>query len=270
MGNTGVRSDADGVRIESITVVNNALAGIFAPGDGLSVHGCVAMANGDVGFCLFDDAIITESVAAENGGDGFDLLNGVTVDRAIARGNGGFGIDAFDSTVVSFSTARENADRGFELGFRSEFVSNTSAGNGAVDLCGDGICTGGRRYYLTNATGTGAAAGSACADGFHLAPVSELFETSARVLTYDTLRAAAQQAPLGKGPPANVLGWATSGEATLDCSGGAASGLAVYLDGTTVLPEQQALKSSRVSQWVGERSPCGTAHFVWCVEDASP
>jgi hypothetical protein len=228
------------------------------------------MANGRVGVDIFDDAIVTDSVAAENGGDGFALGNGVTANRAIARGNGEVGIAAGDNTVVSFSTARDNAERGFWLGVGSAFVSNTSAGNGAVDLCGDGICTGGRRYYLTTATSTGAAAGSACADGFHLAPVSELFETTALVLTYDTLRAAAQQAPLGDGPPANLLGWAASGEATLDCSGGAASGLAVYLDGTTVLPEQQALKSSRVSQWVGERSPCGTAHFVWCVEDASP
>jgi hypothetical protein len=270
VGFSGVTSNAVGVRIESITVVNNRSQGIFALGDGHSVHRCVAMANGQLGFLFADDAILTESVAAENFLGGFGLGEGVIVDRAIARGNGGVGIEVGDNSVVSFSTARDNVGRGFRLRVRSAFVSNTSAGNGADDVCDNGICTGGKRYYLSTIPDTGAAAGGACADGFHLAPVSELFETSALVLTYDTLRLEAKQAPLGEGPPANVLGWAASGEATLDCSGGAANGLAVYLDGTTVLPEQQALKSSRVSQWVGERSPCGTAHFVWCVEDASP
>ena len=131
-----------------------------------------------------------------------------------------------------------------------------------------------RRYYLTTTTHNGATAKTACAAGFHMASLWEIFDTSN--LAYDTTRGYVE-ADAGKGPPSQIGGWVRTGYAAEwgfvydypvpgihNCYAWTVAdgwGTHVWLNGLwegTPTP---------VSPWKSSAPACSTSVRVWCVED---
>lgn len=137
-----------------------------------------------------------------------------------------------------------------------------------------------RQYYVSRTPVTGNAALTACAAGYHMASMFEIYDVS--TLQYDAALGVTRP-DSGSGPPVSVSGWIRTGSrgATgLGNFGGATcsawttnssneSGSAVHLnlagspDGHTVM-----------STWWFDREPgtayspkCSSKRYVWCVQD---
>ena len=127
-----------------------------------------------------------------------------------------------------------------------------------------------RRYYLTTTAHDGASADVACADGFHMASLWEIFDTSA--LEYGPLGRKPNDG--GAGPPAAPLGWARTGlGATL--TGPSSPGLVDCDSWTKTVGDGTAIglgyvwggPSIDISPWTAVTLPCNVTASVWCVED---
>jgi hypothetical protein len=132
-----------------------------------------------------------------------------------------------------------------------------------------------RAYYLTQALHTGAEALSACAAGYHMASLWEIFDTSN--VRYNP-QLGLTQGDSGSGPPTFVLGWIRTGN---DAREGGAAGFAncnawtsdAELDGGTIvfLPSSWVLTEgasvSGISPWQPGTGGCSGARPVWCVQD---
>jgi len=132
-----------------------------------------------------------------------------------------------------------------------------------------------RAYYLTNSTWDGASALSACASGYHMASLWEIYETS-------TLRYANEQPDAftqddsGEGPPAGWYGWVRTGgpSSNLEVNGeGRANCLAWTSNdagdfGTQVKPKTRWWLDTVLDPWRAVTAPCGPPGArLWCVED---
>jgi hypothetical protein len=126
----------------------------------------------------------------------------------------------------------------------------------------------GRKFYLTQDTFFGNQALTACAKGYHMASLWEIFNLS--TLTYDTKRGQATQ-DSGNGPPP-IAGWIRTG--FLD-SGAATPGegnchtwtsASPSDEGTLVnLPGAWQSGSTIVSPWQATGAICSNRLHVWCV-----
>jgi len=126
----------------------------------------------------------------------------------------------------------------------------------------------GRKFYLTQGTFEGAQALTACAKGYHMASLWEIFNLSA--LTYNTkLGLAAQDS--GSGPPL-FAGWirtgfvdestTTPGEASCHAWTSSSSGD----EGSLVnLAGAWQSASSIIAPWQASASLCSHSLHVWCV-----
>jgi hypothetical protein len=65
-----------------------------------------------------------------------------------------------------------------------------------------------RSFYITQTTHTGSQALTACAEGYHMASLWEIFDTSN--LKYDTVLGLTQD-DSGFGPPSQIGGWIRTG-----------------------------------------------------------
>jgi hypothetical protein len=133
-----------------------------------------------------------------------------------------------------------------------------------------------RAFYLTNTEHTGALAPTACAPGFHMASLWEIFDTSN--LKYDTTLGHTRD-DSGGGPPTagGAHGWirtgsfseGNSGSAGLDnCSAWMTSsstqnGTAAALTFIWTVPAV----TGGVMPWRGIVLSCDSTEKVWCVED---
>lgn len=129
-----------------------------------------------------------------------------------------------------------------------------------------------RRYYLTTESYQGGSALSACAAGFHMASLWEIFDTSN--LEYDTtLGITADDS--GHGPPAGSGGWIRTGyfdsdtlggPGKLNCNSWTESVPGSY--GTVVtLGSDWGAAATAVSPWDSMIAVCMDGWQVWCVED---
>jgi hypothetical protein len=130
-------------------------------------------------------------------------------------------------------------------------------------------------YYLTKTTHTGGTSLTACSEGFHMASLWEIFDTSNLLYRGDL---GATQEDSGSGPP-RIGGWIrTGGEAAAvvsppvgaaNCNGytsdgfgpesGTVAGLGTnWADPTLVRP---------ISPWFAFAQTCLTPLRVWCVQD---
>ena len=127
-------------------------------------------------------------------------------------------------------------------------------------------------YYLTDDTYEGNEALTACADGYHMAALWEIWDVSN--LAYDT--ALGFQHPsgdCGEGPPTNKFGWVRTGN--IANSGGVAPGTdncAAYssddggMSGTVVsLPNNWSAPTSTIGVWEAGTKACDSLQPVWCV-----
>src|SRR5262249_19783914 len=134
-----------------------------------------------------------------------------------------------------------------------------------------------RRYYLTQRTHQGAAALTACAPGFHMASLWEIFDPSN--LAYDT-ELGAHTGDTGTGPPSLRFGWIRTGAGgplaelsvlpgQADCvewtAGGTSRGTAVALEG--IWGGALGGPAPRLAPWRSVSSLCEEAHRVWCIEN---
>ena len=140
-----------------------------------------------------------------------------------------------------------------------------------------------RRYYLTKDTFDGASALTACAAGFHMASLFEIFDPSA--LVYDTTLGFTS-ADSGSGPPARVtdpdtgfivVGWIRTGEGTFGAGvTGVANCNAWTSNSHSDVGSTSRLSSnwldaghslSTVSPWQPVNTYCDGTTRVWCVQD---
>ena len=130
---------------------------------------------------------------------------------------------------------------------------------------------GGRQFYLTKEGYTGAEAPLACAKGFHMASLWEIFDVT--TLRYDTSRGVTSD-DSGFGPPSIGVGWIRTGwAARKDGPLGVRNCLAYtsteqFDDGTVVaLHNDWEALAVRVNPWEAFLSSCATENAVWCVHD---
>lgn len=130
---------------------------------------------------------------------------------------------------------------------------------------------GGRQFYLTKETFNGSEALSACAKGFHMASLWEIFDVT--TLRYDTTRGVTSE-DSGFGPPTTGVGWIRTGWAannsgqigTENCL--AWTSTEQFDDGTAVaLTNNWDDLAVRISPWTPLFSSCASENNVWCVHD---
>jgi hypothetical protein len=228
----------------------------------------------DVGIIAGEMAQIRDVVSVSHGGNAIEAGSGSTVIGCSVALSEGAGVETGAYSVVRDTISRENKLGGFVLGAGSKLRSSVASGNGGVSLCGGGICTERKRFYLTESLHQGGQAPGACNPGFHMASVWEIRDVSN--LAYDWRRADASTAPdSGEGPPNTTsdLGWVRTGRfgywiegvvgkdncVAYNVSDGA--GAAARLSATWDDP------SGMQSPWEVARPACSNARRVWCVED---
>jgi hypothetical protein len=279
---SGIRIDADGVAID---LNGFGIAGPYAccgAGTGSGIEFTpnagrqATVENGDVsGFAL----------------DGVQLGDGARVERVTVSQVGRDGITLGGGSLALANRVREVGQSGLVLGgstpsgYRDNLVVSANLGGGGTpafegaraiggNVCTDGSCssTGARRYYLTTTTVAGNAATTACATGFHMASIAEIFDTTQ--LLYDRSRGYILATDQGSGPPFSIAGWVRTGVPSFtntvpgnaNCSAWTSNNAAH--NGTRAnLQPQWATASEFFAPWDTTVQACGTTSRVWCVED---
>jgi hypothetical protein len=130
-----------------------------------------------------------------------------------------------------------------------------------------------RSYYQTSATFAGNAALTACASGYHMATLAEIFDTSA--LRYaKEVAGAVQGQDSGNGPPYSITGWIRTGVGSGTNNQVGAGNCQLWTSnnaahfGTTVALNPDWLGAvTNISPWSGVTFTCNNARRVWCVQD---
>lgn len=128
-----------------------------------------------------------------------------------------------------------------------------------------------RKFYLTQTTHTGSQALTACADGYHMASLWEIFDPSN--LKYNTQLGLTKD-DSGFGPPAGetATGWVRSGDdsrSLLNCRNWTTDSepFGVIIGTNVFLKEQWAPPAVVISPWEGSTVNCSQEKSVWCVQD---
>jgi hypothetical protein len=131
-----------------------------------------------------------------------------------------------------------------------------------------------RRFYLTQTTHNGSQALTACASGYHMASLWEIFDTSN--LRYNTVLGVTQD-DSGFGPPSGFLGWMRTGRfaSAVNSAGGANCDAWTSADA-----EDFGTAAGLNPDWTGDINPgksihpwiafavfCDITRPVWCVQD---
>jgi hypothetical protein len=258
-------------------------AGVLATADDVSVRRGRIRGMGGSGVSLQNASRVEDLDVVENGGTGISVGAGL-VRGCTATGNGGFGFELQNGSFLG-NTAIANASLGAALGFSTSFAQNAFDSNGGGSLvggratggnaCGDGLCssTGARRFYLTQGDFNGASATTACAAGFHMASLFEIWDVSQ--LHYDTTLGQTTD-DSGGGPPSQTSGWIRTGSSSSvviaegqgNCSAWASpslndAGTRGYLTSGWDNPNT----NWPISPWDSLFAACSTPQPVWCVSD---
>ena len=134
-----------------------------------------------------------------------------------------------------------------------------------------------RQFYLTQTEHNGSQALTACADGYHMASLWEIFDPSN--LRYNT-ELGFTQSDSGFGPPTVgpfpplPIGWIRTGTSSTsgnlpgftNCQAWTSN---LGLGSVVSLPEvwTSAVPSTPISPWSAGTSECDSAQPVWCVQD---
>jgi hypothetical protein len=130
-----------------------------------------------------------------------------------------------------------------------------------------------RAFYLTTTMHTGGEVLTACAAGFHMASLWEIFDPSN--LRYDTTLGMTT-ADSGSGPPV-AFGWIRTGFTAFTGHGAGADNCNAWessdntLRGSVVILDpnwdEQSFVPPRISPWRANNPVCAFSAQVWCVED---
>ena len=157
------------------------------------------------------------------------------------------------------------------------WVPRDSAGvassSSSDDVAAVSATGGGRHFYLSTANYNPTQAPTACALGYHLASLWELYDVSN--LTYDYDHPAAYvKVDSGYGPPSNWYGWVRTG---YDSSGDSTTGTGNCLNwssnsnsyyGVSVrLSRTWETAPGDIGPWDATSFTCNTVGPVWCVGD---
>jgi hypothetical protein len=132
-----------------------------------------------------------------------------------------------------------------------------------------------RVFYMTKTEHLGGAALAACARGFHMASLWEIFEPSS--LKYDTTLGRTDQ-DSGFGPPSDIWAWIRTGtQANPDggpgdsnCNAWTSSANGHFGSAVRLGEEWERGDTdlfSTIQPWRGEEDACDEPEPVWCVED---
>ncbi len=127
-----------------------------------------------------------------------------------------------------------------------------------------------RKFYLTQTTHNGSQAPTACATGFHMASLWEIFDPSN--VTYDTALGYTL-ADSGSGPPTQSIGWIRTGFAARTTPSAAAGNCNAYTSadslhsGTIVFLSNQWEFEGEIRGWNFNALNCANTLPVWCVQD---
>ena len=129
-----------------------------------------------------------------------------------------------------------------------------------------------RKFYLTKDTFTGAQALTACAKGYHMASLYEIFEVSN--LRYNTILGLTVD-DSGSGPPTSDFGWIRTGQSSSASSIPGVGNCFVWssdlsaAEGTAVqLRFNFDFQSDDVvNPWTSDAAPCHSLIRVWCVQN---
>lgn len=129
-----------------------------------------------------------------------------------------------------------------------------------------------RKFYMTNTTHDGSLALSACASGYHMASLWEIFDPSN--LSYQT-ELGLTMADSGSGPPSDIFAWIRTGGPIIpngggtgasNCQGWKSNGHDVF--GTRVeLPRFWTSPVATINPWDADSATCNLEQHVWCVQD---
>jgi len=282
---SGMRVEADRVAID---LNGFAISGPFTcglpciSGSGTGVESApllgnrVTLSNGTIsgfgldGVNLRADAHVERVLVFQAGRHGIVVNSGSIALANRIRGVGDNGLRMVNNLGVGAPIYRDNLIIEANLaGAGATAVSGGRAtgGNG----CSDGSCSvrGARRFYLTKTMHDGSQASQACQAGFHMASLSEIWDTS--TLEYDRIRGLVGA---GQGPTLFNVGWVHSGVFGTNpapgfgtCNGYTSPAAADW--GTTVRPHLawSMLPSSVIDPWEARATACNFPNFVWCVED---
>jgi hypothetical protein len=291
MGNTGIGSAASDIHIEGIKAYHNAFDGIGANQNTVVLNSIVfengqdgidvdagSLVDGSTATCNANNGIeidgvngtVVRSKASGNGVDGIYIpAGGAIIENVTASGNLGDGIQADTrGSLVRGSNARGNVGSGYNLSAPfSKYRDNISTANGSADTCGGGICTSERRFYLTKTQHNGANALTACAAGFHMASLFEIFDTTQ--LRYDTVLGSTSS-DSGLGPTRAFGGWVRSGTSGYPgCTSWTSSASTDIGPSVRLTGDWNGLypPAYDISPWLGSYPYCDTLRRVWCVED---
>jgi len=127
-----------------------------------------------------------------------------------------------------------------------------------------------RKYYLTTTQVNGNQTLPACANGYHMASLWEILDTSN--LKYNTnLGLTADDS--GFGPPNNVEGWIRTGGTSVNFAGvtgvdNCNAWTTTSGTGTTLfLPNIWTGSAKEISPWSGGVLSCNQLRPVWCMEN---
>jgi len=265
-------SNGDGATVRNGTVRNMGGNGVGGLPDFVRIQGITAIHNGNDGISGQKGSIVLDSHSRENQDDGFDFDEGTVINNCTATGNGNDGFEGDGpGVVVTNTTSTGNGGSGFRLGAESKFGKNVSRSNSLRDVCGGGICSERRRYYLTQTSGDGATPLSACATGFHMASLIEILDGSN--LTYDTALGVTSD-DSGEGPPSIAAGWIRTGwfgdsssvPGMGNCAEWSSGSLENFGTGAFFRTDWTFPGESR-TPWAAGTQFCSTPAGAWCIED---
>jgi hypothetical protein len=232
------------------------------------------------GINTSDDSIISGTTIASAGADGMDVGDGSLVRDSVIRGSASAGLRGPGSAVFTSSAFSGNG-------------GGDSVGAKAVggSYCLDQSCSRFpmRRFYLTEGLfPADEAATQACAAGFHMASLWEIFDPSGLLydtergfLTFDSGQGPINAGGTGNNPAPSLFGWvrtgtnsefgAVSGDANCDVWSSNSVNLTGTIAGLTRAwnpdPAVFSATPSVVEPWSGALETCDNALRVWCVED---
>jgi hypothetical protein len=184
---------------------------------------------------------------------------------------------AVASSPAATSTPASFASSGIDRSSASaETFDIRNSGDGSMTLLVDGsavltAATQHRQFYLTEAAPKGNQALTACAAGFHMASLWELYDVTMR---YAADQPAFLNADSGEGPPFGPNGWVRTGGSSSTTDQVGLGNCALWTSesashfGTLVgLQTLWTAASSVSSPWIAVTSTCSTSRRVWCVQD---
>ena len=133
--------------------------------------------------------------------------------------------------------------------------------------------TAGRKYYLTKDTFPGSDALTACASGYHMASLWEIFDPSN--LKYNTILGLKND-DSGSGPPSDRNGWVRTGASSNVSNTPGHGNCAVWSSGSNSdfgtaaeLEDNFVIQSDdRVNPWTSSAISCDATFVrVWCVQN---